>query len=326
MMDLLQDRNGRRIQYVRVAVTDRCNFRCQYCMPPDGVPWVPHQEILRYEELLRVLSLLTGLGVEKVRITGGEPLLRKGVVDFIGQVVQLPGVKEVSLTTNAALLADFAPALYSAGVRRVNISLDTLQPERFGRITGRDELPAVLRGIAAAEAAGLAPLKLNMVVMQGINDDEVVDMARLTLDKPYEVRFIEYMPIGRTAAAFLPATAIKKRLAAAGLGALQPVNEPMQTYPAERFRLPGAPGLIGFISPVSRHFCATCNRLRITPDGALKPCLLADAEYPLRTWLRSGCSDETLIARLRQVVAEKPSRHHLRDGQSCERGMSRIGG
>lgn len=299
----LLDPSGRPINYLRVSVIDRCNLRCVYCMPQGRVPWTPREEVLTDAEIACVVRVAAGLGVRKVRITGGEPLVRPGLPDLIRALCAIPGVEEVAMTTNGVLLAQHAQDLAAAGLRRINVSLDTLWPHRFRRITGFDGFFKVWAGIAAAESAGLRPIKLNVVVMRGINDDEVGDFANLTRRRPYEVRFIEFMPIGPTAHLwrdlFVPAEEVLSRLKN------EFVPEPVEGV-ARRFRLPGAAGTVGVISPVSRPFCAACNRLRLSADGHLRSCLFSDKGTDLKGPLRAGAPLRRLRALIRAAVAAKP--------------------
>jgi len=332
-MDQLIDSFERRVNYLRISLTDRCNLRCLYCMPEEGIPLLPHDEILRYEELIRLVQVATTLGIEKVRLTGGEPLLRRGVVSFVRALSEC-GLKDISVTTNGTLLAGCARELKAAGLTRLNISLDTLRPERFRHIAGgRGELADVLAGINEAEAAGFSPIKINVVAMAGLNDDEIADFGRLTIDKPYRVRFIELMPIGEQAGwrpeRYLPAEEIKARLSA--LGELEPVGERASfDGPARRFKIRGAAGEIGLINPISRHFCPSCNRLRVTAAGRLRACLFSDHEVDIKRALRSGLSDDDLRAVFRLAIAAKPRRHpDIVPGgpiRKCQRQMSQIGG
>lgn len=320
----LYDRLGRHIHYLRVAVTDRCNFRCQYCMPPEGVEWLEHNDILRYEELVRIIRAFAGLGVDKVRITGGEPLVRKGLLPFLRQVARIPGIKEVGMTTNGSLLEEYAFSLKQAGVGRINVSLDTLQRERFIRLTGQDRLDRVLAGIKKAQQAALTPVKINMVVMKGVNSDEIADMAAFAIQNDYQVRFIEYMPFSTGQDYVFTAAEMKQQLVAAGFNRLVP--QLGGSCPAKIYHVPESQGSIGFITPVSQHFCSSCNRIRLTPDGYLKPCLLSNEEYSLREQLRAGASDQQLLAQIQQVVWNKPQQQYFSKGQKGDRGMSRIGG
>ncbi len=331
-MNALIDSYQRRVNYLRISLTDRCNLRCVYCMPAGGVPKLPHEEILRYEELLRLVRVAISLGIEKVRLTGGEPLLRRGLVGFVRALSTL-GLADISITTNGTLLASCARELRAAGLTRLNISLDTLRPERFAAISGTDMLAEVLAGIEAAEAAGFGPIKINVVAMAGLNEDEIEEFGRLSIDKPYRVRFIELMPIGRQAGwrpeRYLSGADIKARLRP--LGRLYPLGSRKSfDGPARRFRFSGARGEIGFINPISRHFCPSCNRLRLTADGRLRACLFSDNEVDIKRALRSGLSDDDLRAVFRQAIAGKPRRHpKLLPGgpiRKCQRQMSQIGG
>jgi cyclic pyranopterin phosphate synthase len=328
----LIDNFQRRVNYLRISLTDRCNLRCIYCMPEGGIPKLPHDEILRYEELLRLVKVAQTLGIEKVRLTGGEPLLRRGLVSFIRALSEL-GLRDISITTNGTLLEGCAKELKAAGLTRLNISLDTLRPERFGSIAGLDLLNDALAGIEAAEAAGFDPIKINVVAMAGLNDDEILDFGRLSIERPYRIRFIELMPIGEQAGwrpeRYLSCDEIKAKLRTLGrlyaLGSRKSFDGP-----ARRFRFRGAAGEIGLINPISRHFCPSCNRLRITADGRLRACLFSDHEVDIKQALRSGLSDDDLRAVFRQAIAAKPARHpRLVPGgpiRKCQRQMSQIGG
>ncbi len=328
--DPLTDRFQRHLNYLRVSITDHCNLNCIYCRPAGCTTRLRHADILSYEEILRVLSIATRLGVTKIRITGGEPLVRKDACRFLEEAAALPGVNDISMTTNGVLLKKYLADIKAAGIKRLNISLDTFDRQKFARITGHDAFDRVWEGIRAALEAGFTPVKLNMVVMRGINDDEIVDFARLTYDCPVHVRFIEYMPAGdikKDPIRGILSPEIKQRLIARA-GDLIPVNQTDNSHTAERFRLPGAPGEIGFISPVSKHFCRLCNRLRLTADGRLKPCLLYDRTRDIKTPLRAGKPDEDLNDVFRQAVLDKPAYHNNR----CRRQvflperMSAIGG
>lgn len=315
----MNDTLGRKITYLRLSVTDLCDLRCIYCMPEHGVPKRAHSEICSLEELCDMAAAAVSLGVRKVRITGGEPLVRRGVVSLCQMLCALPGLEELCLTTNGVRLPELAAPLREAGVDRLNISLDTLRPERYRSITRIGELSSVLRGLDAAEAAGFSHTKLNCVLMGGVNDDEIEDFVRLTQAHPLSVRFIELMPMGACAkwekARFLPAGAVLDRV---------PELVPAGTDGVSRlYRIPGAAGTVGLIEPMSHAFCAECSRIRITADGKLKPCLHADTEIALR-----GLHGEALLDAIRQGIARKPERHALtRDGQShAGRCMSEIGG
>jgi cyclic pyranopterin phosphate synthase len=327
----------RSIDYLRVSVTDRCNLRCVYCMPEQGVPFVPHQEILTLEEIARIIRVAAGMGLRRVRLTGGEPLVRKGVVNLVRWISQTPGIEDISLTTNAVLLASCAHELAAAGLKRVNVSLDTLRPQRFRQITRRGDLADVMAGIAAARDAGLSPLKLNVVVMREVNDDETVEIARTTLKEDWQVRFIELMPFMEEQETcirdtflplgFVPSREVKRQIEEA-LGPLAAAETSTGGGPANYYRLAGARGLIGFISPLSEdQFCATCNRMRLTADGKIRPCLLTDQEVDLKETLRRGGSDDDLRQRILEALNSKPDAHHLGDGnRPRRRKMAQIGG
>jgi cyclic pyranopterin phosphate synthase len=324
------DNFNRPISYLRISVTDRCNLRCVYCMPPEGVPWRSHNEILRYEEIELIVRAAASLGISKVRLTGGEPLVRLGFVELVHMLARIPGIDDLAMTTNGTLLARYAAELAQAGLKRVNVSLDTLKPERFRQITRQGDLATVFEGIAAAREAGLAPLKVNTVIVRGLNDDEVVDFARLTLEGDWHVRFIELMPLGANTAwagdGYVSINEVRRRIEAA-LGELQATKVGVGNGPARYYRLPGAVGTIGFISPVSEHFCYQCNRLRLTADGRLRPCLLSDYEIDLRTPLAQAADLAEVRELLIHSIEAKPERHHLNESVAPrERAMSEIGG
>jgi cyclic pyranopterin phosphate synthase len=325
----LIDNDNRQLNYLRVSITDRCNLKCIYCVPPDRIPKISHEEILRYEEILRIVRVGVSLGVSKVRITGGEPLFRKGVYDFLAQLTQIEGLLDVSLTTNGVLLKDNIAKIKSAGIRRINVSLDTLNPKKFQQITTADCFDQIWEGLELAQQMGFDPIKLNMVPLLGVNDDELTDFARLSMTRPFHIRFIEYMPMGNLQAPGgqqLLTPEIKKRISS--LGELIPVDKRMNDGPAERFKFEGALGEIGFIRPISRHFCHTCNRLRLTASGLLRLCLLSDLHEDLKAVLRQGCSDRELADAVIRAVRHKPSQHNLVadkiDGVSAQ--MCAIGG
>jgi len=324
------DNFNRPISYLRVSVTDRCNLRCVYCMPSQGIPWRPHDEILRYEEIETVVRAAAELGINKVRLTGGEPLVRQGIVNLVAMLSRIPGVDDLAMTTNGTLLARYAEELKAAGLKRVNVSLDTLRPERFRTITRLGELSDTIEGIAAAKEAGLLPVKINTVVIRGLNDDEVVDFARLTRAADWHVRFIEVMPLGNNADwagnGYVSMSEVRERIERE-LGELIPAKPGIGGGPARYYRLPGAQGTIGFITPISEHFCYQCNRLRLTADGKLRPCLLSDYEIDLRTPLRQGATVEEIKRLIIEAVRAKPERHHLSEHIIPQgRAMSQIGG
>ncbi len=379
----LIDSYQRTIDYLRVSVTDRCNFRCVYCMPEEGAEVAPKAKILTFEEIERLVRIAVDLGMNKIRLTGGEPLVRKDIAFLVARIGAIPGLRDFSLTTNGYLLAPLAAGFAQSGLNRLNISLDTLRPERFRRIARRGELQSVLDGIEAARLAGLEPIKLNCVVMRGWNADEVVDFARLTLEQPFNVRFIELMPINwsqgedggrgmesffalsapsreyqrpgnvtlyarpdllslentfqihKTAAAQLDASQMRQAFVSsqeireeieAAFGPLEPA-EVTTNGPARSFRIPGAKGTVGFISQITNDMCLTCNRLRLTADGQLRPCLMADGEADLQTPLRSGADDNEIAEIFRLTVLHKPKEHRLEDGCApVSRSMSQLGG
>ena len=327
------DAYDRPISYLRVSVTDRCNLRCSYCMPPDGVPWRPHEEILRHEEIEMIVRAAARLGISKVRLTGGEPLVRLGIVGLVRKLACIEGVDDLSMTTNGILLASYATELREAGLGRVNVSLDTLRSERFHDVTRLGRLEDVLGGMEAARRAGLEPIKINTVVIRGMNDDEVVDFARKTMEDGWNVRFIELMPLGDGVMEVgdwrqrvVTAGEIRKKIESAW-GALEPAKVAVGGGPARYYRLSGARGTIGFITPVSQHFCFGCNRLRLTADGKLRLCLLSDLEIDLRSVLRQGADEEQIMDVLRKGIDSKPLHHHLDECELPEgRLMSEIGG
>ena len=331
-MDALIDAHNRRINYLRISITDRCNLRCQYCMPKEGVSQFGHGEVLTYEEILRIAKVAVAKGITKVRITGGEPLVRKDVVQLVSQISRLEGIEDLSMTTNGLLLAEFAPALSRAGLKRVNISMDSLLPEKYRQITRGGELSRVWAGMEAARAAGMAPLKINVVAIAGFNDTEIVNFARLTIPDPIQVRFIEFMPIGFFSEwrpqQFLPSDAIKGRIESHRPLVPASIHKNGHDGPARLFKFPGAAGEIGFISPISDHFCRTCNRLRLTADGKLKTCLFSDEEVDLKTLLRSSCRDEELEKELCEAISSKPLRYGYAESgiKRCHRPMVKIGG
>jgi cyclic pyranopterin phosphate synthase len=325
-----RDDFGRAISYLRVSVTDRCNLRCVYCMPAEGITKNAHTDLLRYEELALVVRAAAELGIGKVRLTGGEPLARLGLSEFVRMIAAIPGIDDISMTTNGTLLARHAADLAAAGLGRVNISLDTLRAGRFETITRRGQLADVYAGIEAAHAAGLAPIKFNMVVVRGLNDDEVGDMALRTRSHGWHVRFIELMPIGANVSwagdGTVPIPEIRAWIETR-VGPLQSVHGPTGNGPARYYQLPGAQGTIGFISALSNHFCATCNRLRLTADGRLRPCLMSDDEIDLRDALRAGASLEAIQELLAQAIRGKPERHRLSEAVLArQRTMAEIGG
>ncbi len=325
----LYDSFQRPINYLRVSVTDRCNLRCVYCMPAAGVRQMSHRDILSYEEIYAVVRAASELGINKVRLTGGEPLVRLGLPKLVEMLGQIEAIDDISLTTNGTLLSRYAAELKRCGLNRVNVSLDTLKPDRFKTITRSDaSVSDVLAGIEAARLAGLNPVKINMVVMAGINDDEVIDFARKSINEGWHVRFIEFMPtagVGNASLQFIPVSDIKRQME--HLGKLEPCFPRFGNGPAKYFRFPDGQGSIGFISPVSEHFCFQCNRLRLTADGKLRSCLLSDEEVDLKQPLRCGITSAELRDLIKAAAAKKPLRHHLAEGRlPMDRPMTQVGG
>lgn len=326
---MLIDRFNRRINYLRISLTDRCNLRCIYCMPLEGEKKLRHKDILRYEELLRIARIAIKLGINKIRLTGGEPLVRKGVQEFIPMLTSLSGLDDVSITTNGVCLKDNLETLKAAGINRINVSLDSLKRLNFKLITRFDYFNEVWEGIEKARDMGFYPIKINIVVMKGINDNEVLDFARLAIDQPYHIRFIECMPIGlqTNSTAFVSNSEIEKALVNT-FGPLIPLSHGQNDGPAARFRFDGGKGEVGFISAISDSFCKDCNRLRLTADGMILPCLLSNTEVDIKEPLRRGCLDEELIKVFLKAVDLKPPSHplNLEHEQMVYRKMCSIGG
>ena len=327
MTATLQDQFGRSIEYLRISVTDRCNFRCVYCMPEQGLPWLPKSDILSYEEITAIVAQLAPLGLRRLRITGGEPTIRPQVDTLIAQLRGVPGVEDIALSTNGVRLPELAGRLRDAGLDRVNISADSLRPERVAAIARRNLGFSAAASASAAQDAGLDPIKLNVVVMRGINDDEVVDFARLTIDHPWHVRFIELMPVGDlrelTWDHVVPSDEILERISA--LGTLEAASGPARgNGPAAYYRLAGAAGSVGVITPMTHTYCGSCNRVRLTADGRLRTCLYGDHEVNLRDALRAG---EPLEPLFRKALAEKPKAHDLLQMKvGGLRALSQVGG
>ena len=324
----LSDSFQRPINYLRISVTDRCNLRCIYCMPGEGVQLMSHEDILRHEEICTVVKAAAELGIKKVRITGGEPLVRAGLPELMRMLARIDAIDDISLTTNGILLSRYAAELKDAGLQRVNVSLDTLKPDKFRYITRCGELDDTLKGIAAAKSAGLEPVKINMVVMSKVNDDELLDFAAKTIDEEWHVRFIEHMPFndnGANDSQFVSISDMRQRIES--LGELEPCSVSVGNGPAKYFRLPDTRGTIGFITPISEHFCFNCNRLRLTADGKLRPCLLSEEEIDLRQPLRGGIPSAELKRLIEEVVAKKPRGHNLAEGHVPQgRPFSQVGG
>ncbi|MDD3168916.1 MAG: GTP 3',8-cyclase MoaA [Eubacteriales bacterium] len=319
----MKDSFGREISYMRISVTDRCNLRCRYCMPEEGIENLGHDKILSFENIERIVKAAVALGIKKYRLTGGEPLARKGIVHLVESLAKIDGVEELAMTTNGTLLADQAEALKKAGLHRVNISVDSLKYDKYEEITRGGDLDAAFAGVNAALRVGLKPLKLNVVAMAGFNDDEILDFIQLTINHPINIRFIELMPIGQAEKnceyRYLSSEEIKSKLPG-----LIPLNK--QEGVAEIYKYPEALGNIGFISPMSNQFCGSCDKIRLTADGKLKPCLHTDEEIDLGEILNKN-DDVLLKETIRNAILRKGEKHHLNDGaKPVDRGMSQIGG
>ncbi|HKP74082.1 MAG TPA: GTP 3',8-cyclase MoaA [Longimicrobiaceae bacterium] len=326
----MHDGFGRRIEYLRISVTDKCNLRCVYCMPEEGLPWLRRDELLSYEEIAEIVRAMAGMGLRRLRITGGEPLVRRDLHVLVGQLRAIDGIDDIALSTNAVLLDEQANALRAAGVDRLNVSLDSLRPERIDAIARRPgSADAIFRGLEAAERAGFSPIKLNCVVMRGRNDDEVADFAAVTRERPWHVRFIEVMPTGDNLGVsrdeFVSADEILDSVRR--IGALEPVAGPAGNGPARYFAFPGAAGTVGVITPMSHNYCGSCNRMRLTADGQLRPCLFGSIQTNLRDPLRRG---DPLAPLVRQTLRIKPERHWLVQGSDAGSGgllaLSQVGG
>ena len=336
---MLVDSFGRSITYLRISLTDRCNLRCLYCMPPQGIIWKPPEEILSYSEITKIVAASAQLGIHRVRLTGGEPLVRRDLPELVHSLASIPGIEEVSLTTNGVLLERLAKPLAEAGLKRVNISLDTLDANKFKQITRGGDIECVWRGIAAAEEANLFPIKINTVVVRGLNSDELLTLASLTLDHPWHIRFIELMPIGEQqdwGPGFpLPSQryySVKEIHQALASLVLKSTESPEGNGPSRTYQIPGARGTVGFISPLGEHFCASCNRLRLTADGKLRSCLFSEAEVDVKASIRRG---ESVKGQLLKALATKPEGHGIISpadnliypaDPTLARSMSQIGG
>ena len=336
-MNKLIDNLGREISYLRVSITDRCNYRCIYCKPEEQFEFIPHEEILRYEEIVEIIEEAVNLGVTKVRITGGEPLVRKGVVDFIKKLKEIKKLEDISLTTNGFFLSEYAEKLKDAGLNRVNISLDSLQEEKYKRITRGGSLEKALKGIDSALKAGLLPIKINTVLIRGINYDEVEDFVRLTLGRPLNIRFIEFMPSGEVLKdnyrdKFISVLEIKESLAEKY--SFRPIDINSGNGPAKYYQIKGGQGTIGFITALSQHFCKTCNRIRLTSEGKLRPCLFSNMEVDIKQAIRNAKTDDKIIRskiirnNIGEAISIKPEGHRLNEKFSNRDSfkMSKIGG
>lgn len=319
----MKDNYGRKINYMRISITDLCNLRCVYCMPEEGIEKHPHQKNLTFEEILDLIKAGVSLGVNKIRLTGGEPLVRHGIVDLVRQIGEIPGINDLTMTTNGILLPKYAKDLKEAGLNRVNISLDTFDPVKFHQITRCGNLEDVLAGLAAARDAGMDPIKINTVLIKGFNDDEIETFVNYTKDEAVDVRFIELMPLGESSDfaenKYLSNGEVLKRVPT-----LNPLLEPDKTGPAEYYQLPGAKGRVGLINPISKHFCSECNRIRVTTDGKIKPCLHSDYEIDLVELHKAGKTYKEILL---QAINEKPEKHHISEHEKQSlRNMNQIGG
>ncbi len=328
---LLKDNYGRAIRDLRISITDRCNFRCFYCMPKEAMEWKPKPEILSYEEIVHLTEIFVGLGITKLRVTGGEPMVRRDVESVIGQLARIEGIEDLAMTTNAHFLRGRAQGLKDAGLQRITVSLDSLTPDRFALLTGRNELTQVLDGIDAAIEAGLHPVKVNCVAIRGINDDQAIRFAQFAREKGVRVRFIEFMPLDNgkiwRREMVVPGEELRKRIDA--VYPLERVKSENLSETARRWRFAdGAPGEVGFINPVTQPFCGHCSRIRLTADGMIRTCLFSTVEHNIKRLLRSGATREDLIDFIVATVEKKEDRHHINDPEFVQplRTMSCIGG
>ncbi|NPV69472.1 MAG: GTP 3',8-cyclase MoaA [Firmicutes bacterium] len=330
----MRDRFGRNLTYLRVSVTDRCNMRCIYCMPEGGAPLVSHSDLLSYEEIVRVVRAGVSCGVQTVRLTGGEPLMRRGIVDLVARLAEIRGLEDLAMTTNASGLEDLAPVLKAAGLKRVNISLDSLDPATFATITRGGNLAEVLRGIDAALEHGLTPVKLNCVPLRGLNDGEIPAMLEFIKNRPVHLRFIELMPVGWNDAwfnqRFIPASELRARVEAVASGSggrVLPATVLAGRGPASYLGIEGYRGKVGFISPMTAHFCSRCTRMRLTSLGKISPCLASGAEIDVKAEIRAGCTDERIAELFGEAAMMKPLEHSMECAAGLDaRLMSRIGG
>ncbi len=331
MTPVLRDSHNRVIRDLRISVTDRCNYRCFYCMPKEAMEWRPRAEILSYEEIIRLAEVFVSFGIDKLRVTGGEPMIRRDVEGLVARLASLPGVGDLAMTTNAHFLADRARGLKEAGLRRITISLDSLTPDRFALMTGRSDLPRVMAGIDAAVEAGLFPVKVNCVVIRGINDDQAPDFAAMAREKGLHVRFIEFMPLDNGKVwrreMVVSGEELRERIAS-----VYPLERVAAESPAETARrwcfADGAPGEVGFINPVTQPFCGHCSRIRLTADGMIRTCLFSTVEHDIKSLLRAGASRDDLVSFILATIAKKEERHHINDRDFVQplRTMSCIGG
>lgn len=319
----MKDQFGRNINYMRISITDLCNLRCVYCMPEKGIEKHSHKKNMSFEEIVSLVQAGVELGINKIRLTGGEPLVRKGVVDLVREIGQIDGIKDLTMTTNGVLLSEMAADLKKAGLNRVNISLDSIDPDRYHRITRWGNINDVMAGIEAAKRVKMDPIKINTVLIKGFNDDEIEDFVNFTRHQKIDVRFIELMPLGESSDyaqdRYLSNAEVLKRIPA-----LIPIIKADRSSPADYYQLKGAKGRVGLINPISNHFCGGCNRLRITTDGKIKPCLHSDYEIDLIALKKMGMTDKEI---LKKAIYDKPERHHIKeDKKQLSRNMNEIGG
>lgn len=319
------DSHNRKIDYLRLSVTDKCNLRCIYCMPTDGLKLKPREEILSYEEIKLFAKCAIKQGITRIRLTGGEPLIRRDVLGLIAGLTRIPGLKDISLTSNGVLLSDFAEALVDVGLNRINISIDSLKPDVFSRITRNGDLSRVIKGVERALEVGLDPVKINVVVLRGVNED-ISDFVKLTFEHRVHVRFIEYMPFSKEMGMDKSVSSAELKERIEKLGKLEQADSPYGAGPARYFQMKDALGTIGFISPMSKHFCPACNRLRLTADGKLRTCLFSDDEIDVKKVMRSENPKEEVEKLINQALLEKPKNHSDSKRTDFQRRMSQIGG
>jgi len=319
----MKDLYGRKINYMRLSITDLCNLRCVYCMPEEGVEKRPHKKNLSFEEMIGLVNAGVALGIDKIRLTGGEPLVRHGIVGLVKEIGQIEGIKDLTMTTNGILLAKYAKDLKAAGLNRVNISLDTFDPEKYHKITRWGHVEDVFAGIEAAKEAGLNPIKINVVLINGFNDDEIETFVNYTRENKVDVRFIELMPLGQSPG-FAENKYISNDEVLKRMPELKPIAQREKSSPAEYYRLPGAKGRIGLINPISKHFCKECNRIRVTTDGKIKPCLHSNQEIDVLALRKEGMTYEEILLK---AIEEKPEKHHINENEKqLLRNMNEIGG
>jgi len=319
----MKDQYGRKINYMRLSITDLCNLRCEYCMPEEGIEKRPHKKNLSFEEMVDLVKAGVAMGIDKIRLTGGEPLVRHGIVELVKEIDRIPGIKDLTMTTNGILLPKYANELKSAGLTRVNISLDTFNPEKFHKITRLGHVEDVFAGIQAAKEVGLGPIKINVVLINNFNDDEIEAFVNYTKDNEVDVRFIELMPLGQSSdfaeRKYLSNDEVLKRVPE-----LKPYLEHEKSSPAEYYQLPGAKGRVGLINPISKHFCKECNRIRVTTDGKIKPCLHSNQEIDIIALRKEGKTYEEILLK---AIADKPEKHHINENEKqLLRNMNEIGG